>query len=116
VINQPLGPEASATVTLDGSGNGTAKTGPLTARESWAPANVHVSAATHVKEAQCVVYVGDSIRPNTFRDSTLSGSTGDVSDAISSDIVTRGIFIWAVWTGGDAGAQATMNVTGSRQL
>lgn len=109
---------ATATVTLDGSGNGLAKIGPLSARETWYPANVHVSVnpGNVTNEAQCLVYVGQTVGPNQFRDGTLSGSSGDSSDAISADEITVGNYVLAQWIGGDAGQVATMNVTGEKDV
>jgi hypothetical protein len=106
-----------ATVILNGSGNGTVKLGPISAREVWNPANAHVSAnANPINEAQCSIYVGDTVMPNNFRDGTFSGSSGDSTDKIGADIVKMGHYIWAVWTGGDAGQIATLSVTGTRDI
>jgi hypothetical protein len=109
---------ATATVVLDGSGNGTAKIGPLNAREVWSPANVHVSAniGSVTNEAACIVYLGPSATAPYFRDGTLSGSSGDVTDACNADVVNVGDFIWASWVGGDAGVTATLTVTGSKSV
>lgn len=106
----------SATVKLDGSGNGTAKVGPISARETWSPANVHVSASTNAKEAQCLIYVGDSAIQRNFVDSTFSGSSGDSSDRVNATRVRVGQYVWAVWAGGDVGAVATLVVTGTKEL
>lgn len=106
----------SVQVRLNGSGNGTAQLGPLTAMETWHPDNVHVSAATAVNEATCSVFVGpDTGQPN-FRDATFSGSTGDSTDKCNADVITKGSYIFAVWSGGDANILATLNVTGSRDV
>ncbi len=75
-----------------------------------------VSASTNVKEAQCRIYVGPSPDPQYFVDATLSGSTGDSTDAVASQPVRLGSFIWAVWAGGDAGSVATLNVTGTKTI
>lgn len=106
---------ASQPVTLDASGNGTAKLGPLSARETWRPTNVHVSVTTNVNEATCTVYVGDSPSASTFRDSSYSGSSGDMLDSLV-DVIAAGWYVYAVWTGGDPGAQATAVVTGTRDV
>ena len=111
-----IGPEGQGIVSLNGSGAGTAKVGPLTAREVWNPSNVHVSVATHTNEATCNIYVGEDASQKNFRDATFTGSSGDSSDAISSDVVSVGHFIWAVWTGGDPGSQAIMRVTGTKTI
>jgi hypothetical protein len=109
---------AYAVVTLDASGNGTAQVGPISARETWYPANAHVAAnsGSVTNEAQCLVYVGDTVNPNNFRDGTLSGSSGDSTDAINADVVLQGNYIWAVWLGGDAGVNATLIVTGEKDV
>lgn len=109
---------ATVTTTLNGSGAATVKIGPISARESWYPANAHVSAnaGSVTNEAQCLVYVGTAVGTNTFRDGTLSGSSGDSTDAINADHVVQGEYIWAVWIGGDAGAQASLTVTGEKEV
>lgn len=115
-MDSTIGPEGTVTIILNGSGNGTAKIGPLSAREIWSPNGAHVQCATNVKEAQCAIFAGTGAYPNTYRDTTLSGSTGDSTDRISSDIIKSGMYIFAVWTGGDAGTRATLNVTGGKTI
>lgn len=105
-------------VTLDAFGNGTVSIGPLSAREIWYPANAHVCTeeTTVTNEAVCQVYVGDTpIKPN-FRDNTFTGSSGDSTDRVSADIIRVGRYVWAVWTGGDPGSTAVLNVTGTRDI
>jgi hypothetical protein len=105
------------TVVLNGSGNGTAFIGPISAREIWSPANVHVQVQQPVtNEATCNIYVGDTPLQRNYRDSTFSGSSGDNTDRVNADTVKSGHYIWAVWSGGDPGMQATMNVTGSKSV
>jgi hypothetical protein len=106
----------SVTVVLNGSGNGTAKIGPVGARETWYAAVASVSVSTNVKEAACRIYVGDQPIASNFADGTLSGSTGDATGRVSAAPITLGRYVWAVWTGGDAGAVATLSVTGTRDL
>jgi hypothetical protein len=106
----------TAQATLDGSGGGTAKIGPVSAREVWSPQNVHVSASTNVEEAQCLIYVGDAPIQANFRDGTFTGSSGDSSDRVNADTVKVGSHIWAVWAGGDTGATATLTVTGHKDV
>lgn len=110
--------DQSATVTLNGSGNGTAKLGPLTARETWYPSNVHVrtNQTSVTNEATCAIYVGDQAITWNFRDTTFTGSSGDSTGKVSADRIRSGQYVWAVWTGGDAGAVAVLNVTGERDV
>lgn len=104
-------------VILDASGNGTVKLGPASAREVWNPQSVHVQVAGPVtNEASCYIYVGDSPTQGNFRDASQSGSTGDSSDRVSADTIKCGQYIWAVWSGGDVGRQATLLITGSRSV
>jgi hypothetical protein len=111
-----IGPEGIGTVTLNGSGNGTARVGPLNARETWHPENVHVSVASNVNEATCAIYVGDAPIQQNFRDATFTGSSGDSTDKVGADTVGPNVKIWAVWSGGDAGAQAVIRVTGTKDI
>jgi hypothetical protein len=107
----------SANITLDGSGNGTARVGPLSSREKWHPANVHVKANSNpVNESACDIFMGNDTSQSNFRDGTFSGSSGDQTDALNADVVNSGFYIWGVWSGGDAGVQATLTVTGTKEV
>lgn len=110
----PLTETASAT--LDGSGNGTASAGPFGSNEVWTASNVSVICSSNVKEATCKLYVGPSASAAYFVDITVDGSTGDTTDAAATIPVPKGWQVWAVWTGGDAGASATLNVNGTKQV
>ena len=104
------------TIKLDGSGNGSISISPQSAREVWHPENIHVNVSTNVNEAQCKIYVGDSAIQSNFRDGTFSGSSGDSSDKINADTVKVGSHIFAIFTGGDAGAFASAIVTGTKDV
>ena len=107
----------SVSVVLNGSGAGTANIGPLTAREVWHPATAHVQANQNpTNEAVCNIFVGDQATQPNWRDATFSGSSGDTTDAVAADTVKCGWKIWAVWTNGDAGARATLNITGTKDV
>lgn len=106
----------SAPVTLDGSGNGTASLGPSSHGETWTPATVSVQVSGPVtNEAQCVIYLGHTPTQDNFLDSTFSGSSGDSTDKASYPF-RLGWKVWAVWTGGDPGKVAYLNVIGSRDI
>lgn len=112
---QPLLNE-NASVTLDASGNGTLSMVPYSGSLAWLPTVVSVSCSSNVKEAQCKIYIGPSPTASYFIDGTLSGSTGDSTSNVSGrQVDTHGNTLWAVWSGGDAGAQATMQVSGTEQ-
>lgn len=104
-------------VTLSGAGAGTARIGPRNAREIWTPAlaSVGTSQASVTNEAQCKVYQGEAPTQDHYVDGTLSGSTGDSTDHVYGPLYT-GQYVWAVWTGGDAGAPAYLNVTGTKTI
>lgn len=102
-------------VRLDGSGNGTASIGPISAREKWYPDMVHVQCATNASEATCTIYQGDAAQQRNFRDWTASGSSGDSSDRVFGPMGNP-LRVWAVWAGGDPLAVATMVVSGEREV
>jgi hypothetical protein len=105
-----------AVITLNGSGAGTARLGPLTAMETWYPVNASVKANTNpTNEAQCVIYVGQTATQENFRDNTFSGSSGDASGKVAGKL-SKGSYVFAVWSGGDAGQQATLTVTGEKEI
>lgn len=106
----------SVSVQLDANGNGTAYLGPLSAREVWHPASVHVQVSTDNNEAVCNIYVGDAALQRNFRDATASGSLGDSSDRVGNDTIKTPNRIFAVWTGGDPKAVATLSVVGSKDI
>lgn len=106
----------TAPIVLDGSGNGTARLGPLTAREVWYPDGCSVKANnTPTNEAQCSIFVGNTATQDNFRDQTFTGSSGDATDKIAGKL-SKGGFVFAVWTGGDAGVQAYLTVTGEKEV
>jgi hypothetical protein len=110
----------SATVILNGSGSGTAQLGPRSAREMWQPAVVAVKTnqlpAAIVNQAECLVYCGaDATEPN-FVDGTLSGSTGDSTSNVAGQQINCGEYVFAVFSGGDAGVQARVNVQGTKVI
>ena len=110
---QPLpGGPLSVNVILDGSGNGQVSLGPQRAREHWQVSSIGVKVATNVKEALCSAYVGSfGALQSQFFGSSFTGSTGDTCN-IDEDL-QPGQLVTAVWTGGDAGANATMTVYGT---
>lgn len=109
--------DETAFVTLNGSGAGTAFLGPLTAREVWRPVSASVRVNQNpTNEAQCTIYVGQSATQENFRDQTFTGSSGDSTDKVGGKPVKVGDKIWAVWTGGDAGQRASINVIGKKDV
>jgi hypothetical protein len=103
---------AKAYATLDANGNGTASTGPLSPGEQWTGVTAHVSVATNNAEAICKVFAGADPTSGNFGDATTWGSTGDTTSNLPD--VRVGCNVFAIWTGGDPGAQATLAVTGTK--
>ena len=110
----------SGTTVLDGSGNGTVQLIPDGPGEHWQVATASVKTTQPVtNEAACRIYCGPQAADQYFADGTLSGSTGDSTDRLAAyDVARAGPFpsVWAVWTGGDTGATATLILTGTRTL
>lgn len=105
---------AKAYTTLDSNGNGTASTGPLSPGEIWSDLTVAVKVATNANEAICSVYAGAAATSGYFSGATTWGSTGDSTTNLATVRVGGNVF--AVWQGGDPGAQAAMTITGTRQV
>jgi hypothetical protein len=105
---------AKAYAVLDGSGNGTASTGPLSPGEQWSGLTASVSVATNAAEATCRIYGGAAATPGYFADGTTWGSTGDSTTNLGTVQVGGNVF--ATWTGGDPGARATLAVTGTKMV
>lgn len=103
-----------AYITLDGSGNGTAYTGPQSPGEVWSDITVSVSVATNTNEAKCSIYGGAAATPGYFADATTWGSTGDSTTNVRTIKVGGNVF--AVWTGGDAGQRATVAISGTKTV
>lgn len=116
-MGAPVPLNENASVTFDGSGDGTLRMVPYGGSETWLPSLVSVSASSNTSEAQCRIYIGPSATAPYFVDGTLSGSTGDSTDRVNGyQVDTHGHALWAVWAGGDAGATGTMVVNGTEQV
>lgn len=112
---------ASATVTLDSSGNGIAVVGPQGLGNAWNPTQVGVSTSTSVKTPTASLYIGPylpvlslSTLINTSQIMLLAGtSTGD-NDSIGllGINVQPGQALIVQWLGGDASATAVFTVAG----
>lgn len=103
---------ATATVVLDASGNGDAQTGPTAQGEVWAAgfnAGVSTVETTITSQAVCRVYCA-----GRFIGGTTWGSTGDASNQTPQ--LSVGQVVMASWTGGDPGATAVLDVTGTRTV
>jgi hypothetical protein len=98
-------------VKLDGSGNGTVSLGPYVGQR-WRLSNAAVSTSTAVKVPTCILYMGGAAVPGFQVDSTYTGSQ-DASAKVDAFPLTNGQKIFAVWSGGDANAIATLSLFGT---
>lgn len=100
----------TASVTLDGSGNGSVRFGPNHPRQAWRVNSISVQVATNTKEATAQVYRGN-VSPGSRISGTVSGSTGD-TDPDLNEHLWPGEYITVSWTGGDANTKATATYSG----
>jgi hypothetical protein len=117
----------SASVLLDGSGNGTVRISPgqpgapgsgvgagRNSGLTWDLQGVAVSVATNRAEAAASCYVSYGIQssgPADLQGTTITGSTGDTCSVTAQ--LRPGDWIAVKWTGGDPGAIAVMRVFGT---
>jgi hypothetical protein len=114
-VSQSIPLQSSASVVLNGSGDGTVTLGPSSPGVVWYPATVAVQVATNVSEATGYLYVGVAEAPGNLIGTTQTASTGD-SDDLPGYPVYPGTFLIFSWSGGDAGQVATMTVFGSQTV
>ena len=105
----------AAFVTLNGSGAGTARLGPAAHGVVWKPSRIAIKTSSAVLSPTCQVYVGNAATSENFIDGTFTGQQNATDSAVGQQL-RLGMYVWAVWTGGDAGAQATLTVTGSKDI
>jgi hypothetical protein len=101
------------TTTLDSSGNGSVRLGPRVG-VLWNPTVAAVSTSTATKFPVCAIYVGGSSTPGQLVDATYTGNS-DSTSKLEGTAVYPGHYVWAVWTGGDVGATATLSLFGTQK-
>lgn len=113
----PLQLQESATVVLDGSGNGQARISPFGPRNgglTWDVQAVAVSATSNVIEAQASAYVAYGVCQATADNLVGQTATGSSGDTCGLGVTLQpGDCIIVKWTGGDVGARATMRLVGT---
>jgi hypothetical protein len=117
LVTVDLGNDGVApTVTFPASGVVTAFCGPNVAGESWALDQCFLSTSVGLLDpAQCTVYVGPfgcAGVPQYAVTASLGG--GGSQFGMGGVGVPFGWFVFAVWTGGTAGAIANLRVTGTK--
>jgi len=109
-----------ATVTLDGSGNGQVAIGPPPGTV-WALdlATLNVAPApgqaATINQPQGFLYRGSAQGPLELVDTTYTGAQASSGKAGGAPYFS-GQMLWAKWTGGDAGAVATLRAFGTQML
>jgi hypothetical protein len=109
---QTIALSESASVVLDSTGSGTASIGPINSGEVWTDVTASCHVVTNTNEGTCRFYVGSGPTPDNFAGGTSWGSTGN-SGFSSGQTAVVGQQVWAVWSGGDAGATAYLGVSGT---
>lgn len=101
----------SASVQLDVNGNGQVGLTPPSG-VMWKLSLASVSIPKPVNIPQASIYQGNANGPVQLIDATYSGAA-DSSAKVAGAPVFPGTYIWAVWSGGDAGAIATLQLFGT---
>jgi hypothetical protein len=113
-------------VTLDANGNGIVVLGPTGLGNVWAPIQVAVFTSTNVITPTGYLYTGPNVPAYVAKGEIgsvtspflqIGGTATANNDSIgfvSNLAVSYGEALVFQWSGGDAGAQATMSVTGSQ--
>ncbi len=104
-----------ASVTLSASGGGTVKVGPPAHGVLWRPAVASVRVSSATLSPTCKLYVGPAATDGYFVDGTYTGNQNS-TDAVKGQVLELGSYVWAVWTGGDVGAEATLTVGGVKEI
>ncbi len=97
--------DVAASVTLDATGAGTVRLQPSNVNQTWHVVQASVLVSSNTKEPTAKLYQNGS----SFLGGTYTGS----NDSTSLDITVRNGYIQCNWTGGDAGAKATLYLQGS---
>jgi hypothetical protein len=113
--NVPL--DEFVSVTLDVTGSGTARLGPAAHGVAWNPtvASIKMTGAVPTGLATVTVFAGDDTSAGNFVDSTYDVNNA-ATDAIAGNVLRLGSYVFAVWAGGNAGATATLSVTGTKDI
>lgn len=100
------------TVTLNASGAGQCSLTPPSGT-LWQLFLAAVSTTSVTNASEAFLYLGNSNGPITLIDSTFLGNSAS-SGKVAGAPFYHGQYIWAVWSGADAGAHATLQVYGQQ--
>ena len=99
---------------LDGSGNATIVIGPSYTYQTWYPNRISVNVTSNVKEPVFKYYRGRTVGNINYLDGTYTGSND--SSAVLGIVLHPGETLLCQWTGGDAGAIATVTLGGEKEI
>lgn len=102
----------SRNVVLNSSGDGTVRIGPTRISETWTVTSLSVATSTNNKIPRAYVYVGTE-SPGGLLGGTENGSRDQMGP---DQVLYTSQFLTVAWKGGDAGAAATVTVTGTRTV
>lgn len=104
-------------ITLDATGAGTARLGPTAHGVTWKPlvASIKMTGGTPSGVATCFLYAGSRVANGNFVDSTYDVAN-DSTDRVSGQQLALGQYVYAVWSGGNPGATATLTVNGTKVI
>jgi hypothetical protein len=78
----------------------------------WQLSLASVSIPNPVNIPQALIYTGNANGPVQLIDSTYAGASAS-SGKVAGVPFYPGLYVWAVWSGGDAGAIATLQLFGN---
>ena len=79
----------------------------------WQLSLAAISTTSVTLASQCFLYLGSSSGPLTLIDSTFLGNNAS-SGKVAGAPFFHGTYLWAVWTGADALAIATLQAYGNQ--
>jgi hypothetical protein len=106
--------DESRQITLDGSGNGAVTIGPTYSYQTWTPSQINVQVTSNLSEPVFKYYRGASIGNTNYLGGTYTGSNDQ--SVVSGQILQPGEVFLCVWTGGDPGAVASVNLNGTKDI
>jgi hypothetical protein len=102
-MGRPL--DENKSTTLSAAGAGTVRIGPYSLAQRWHVTGARVKVSSNTNEPSANLYQGSK---GTFLGGTYSGS----NDSTDLNVILDNSTILCEWTGGDAGATATLYLSG----
>jgi hypothetical protein len=110
-VQAPIGLDGQIMGVIGASGGVTLRVGPAGVGSKWALDQAGISTSTGQADAStCAVYAGPQAIESFFVAQSYAG--GGSSVGLPGLSLSPGEFVWAVWSGGVNGANATLKVTG----